>query len=77
MNPDCDLAEVVDEAVTLLLGKLEGRRFDTTDKPKKSLEETDTSARSRYVPAAVRRAVFARDQSQCADTQGSELEYGN
>jgi hypothetical protein len=65
-NPDCDLAEVVDEAVTLLLGKLEGRRFGTTDKPRKTLEETDTSARSRYVPAAVRRAVFERDGGQCA-----------
>jgi len=65
-NPDCDLAEVVDEAVTLLLGKLEGRRFGTTDKPKKTLAETDTSATSRYVPAAVRRVVFERDAGQCA-----------
>ena len=64
-HPDCDLAEVVDEAVTLLLGKLERRRFGTTDAPRKTLEETDTSATSRYVPAAVRRVVFARDGGQC------------
>jgi len=65
-NPDCDLAEVVDEAVTLLLGKLESRRFGTTDKPKKTLSETDTSARSRHIPAAVRRAVYERDEGRCA-----------
>jgi len=64
-DPDCDLAEVVDEAVTLLLGKLERRRFGTTDKPKKTLAETDTSATSRHVPAAVRRVVFERDGAQC------------
>jgi len=64
-NPDCDLAEVVDQAVTLLLGKLESRRFGTTDAPRKTLQESDTSATSRYVPAPVRRAVFERDQGQC------------
>jgi len=64
--PDADLAEVVDEAVTVLLAKLEGRRFGTTDKPRKTLAETDTSASSRYVPAAVRRVVFERDQGRCA-----------
>jgi hypothetical protein len=64
-NPGADLAEVVDEALTVLLAKLEGRRFGTTDKPTKTLAETDTSASSRYVPAAVRRTVVARDQGQC------------
>jgi hypothetical protein len=63
--PDCDLAEVVDEAVTLLLAKLEGRRFGKTDAPRKTLAETDTSATSRHVPAAVKRAVFDRDGGRC------------
>ena len=64
-NPGADLAEVVDEAVTMLLAKLEGRRFGTTQKPRKTLAETDTSASSRYVPAAVRRVVFERDAGRC------------
>jgi len=64
--PDGDLAKVVEEAVTLLLGKLEGRRFGKTDAPHKTLAETDTSATSRHVPAAVKRVVFERDGARCA-----------
>ncbi len=63
--PDGDLAEVIDQAVTLLLGKLEGRRFGSTDAPRKTLAETDTSASSRHVPAAVKREVYQRDGGRC------------
>ncbi len=63
--PDADLAEVVDEAVTVLLAKLEGRRFGTTPKPRKTLADTDTSASSRYLPAAIKRVIFDRDGGQC------------
>jgi len=65
-DPDADLGDVIDEAVTLLLGKLEARRFGKTKTPRKALADTDTSASSRYVPAAVRRVVFDRDQGRCA-----------
>jgi 5-methylcytosine-specific restriction endonuclease McrA len=36
-----------------------------TRKPRKSLKDTDTSPRSRYIPAAVRRTVSERDGRQC------------
>jgi len=65
-DPDADLGEVIDEAVTLLLGKLEAKRFGKTKIPRKALANTDTSASSRHVPAAVRRVVFDRDQGRCA-----------
>jgi len=65
-DPDADLSETIDEAVTLLLGKLEAKRFGKTKTPRKALADTDTSASSRYVPAAVRRVVFDRDQGRCA-----------
>ena len=61
-----DLAEVVDEAVTLLLAKLEARKFAKTNAPRKSVAQSDTSASSRTIPAAVKRAVFARDEGRCA-----------
>ena len=64
--PDGDLGDVIDEAVTLLLGKLEARRFGKTQTPRKALADTDTSAPSRHIPAAVKREVYERDGGQCA-----------
>ena len=61
-----DLAEVVDEAVTLLLAKLEARKFAKTKASRKSVADSDTSASSRTIPAAVKREVFARDGGRCA-----------
>ena len=60
-----DLAEVIEVAVTEKLERLESKRYGETKTPRKSLEQTDTSPRSRYVPAAVRRAVRKRDAKQC------------
>jgi hypothetical protein len=70
--PDGDLATILEVAVTEKLERLEAKRFGKTDAPRKSLEETDTSASSRYIPAAVRRAVRERDGNRCTfvDTQG-------
>jgi hypothetical protein len=67
-----DLAAVIEAAVTEKLERLEARRFAETKAPRKSLEETDTSALSRYMPAAVRRIVRRRDGGQCTfvDKQG-------
>jgi 5-methylcytosine-specific restriction endonuclease McrA len=63
--PDGDLAAIIEQAVTEKLERLEARRFAETKKPRKSLTDSDTSPRSRYIPAAVRRMVRERDGKQC------------
>jgi 5-methylcytosine-specific restriction endonuclease McrA len=63
--PDGDLGAIIEEAVTEKLERLESKRFGKTKTPRKSLKETKTSPSSRYIPAAVRRAVHKRDKSQC------------
>jgi hypothetical protein len=63
--PDGDLAAIIEEAVTEKLERLESKRFAKTKAPRKSLEESDTSRSSRYIPAAVKRAVRDRDGNQC------------
>ena len=65
-NPEADLASVIEEAVTEKLERLESKRFGKTKAPRKSLEEAHTSPSSRYIPAPVKRAVYDRDQGQCA-----------
>ena len=62
---DGDLASVIDAAVTEKLEKLEAKRYGTTKSPRKSLEETDTTPTSHYIPAPVRRVVYERDEGQC------------
>ncbi len=49
--PDGDLAAIIEEAVTGKLERLEAKRFGKTKAPRKSLEQTDTSPSSRYIPA--------------------------
>jgi hypothetical protein len=61
-----DLAAAIEAAVTEKLERLEAKRFGDAKKPRKSLAETNTSPRSRYVPAAVRRFVWRRDGNRCA-----------
>ena len=65
-----DLAAVIEAAVTEKLERLEAKRFAETKAPRKSLEETDTSASSRYMPSAVKRVVRKRDQDQCTFVDG-------
>jgi len=67
-----DMAAVIEAAVTEKLERVEAKRFAQTTKPRMSLEETDTSASSRYMPAAVRRVVWKRDGARCTfvDKQG-------
>jgi hypothetical protein len=65
-----DLAAVIETAVTEKLERLEAKRFAETKTPRKSLEATDTSASSRYMPAAVRRVVRRRDGDQCTFVDG-------
>lgn len=70
--PDGDLAVIIEKAVTEKLERLEAKRFGKTNAPRKSLEQTDTSPSSRYIPAPVRRAVHKRDGGRCCfvDEQG-------
>jgi len=63
--PDGDLARIIDIAITEKLERLEAKRFGKTRAPRKTLAETDTMAKSRHIPAAVRRAVYERDQGRC------------
>jgi hypothetical protein len=63
--PDGDLAAIVERAVTEKLERLEARRRGATKAPRKSLATSDTSASSRHIPAAVRRAVWERDGGRC------------
>ena len=61
--PSGDLAEVFDRALTLLLTKLRKTRHAATARPCSSHRRSNTG---RYVAAAVRREVWARDGGQCA-----------
>jgi hypothetical protein len=74
--PDADLGAVIEAAVSQTLERLEARRFAATKRPRKSLSNTDTSPVSRYIPAAVRRAVHERDASRCryVDAAGRRCE---
>lgn len=65
LMPDADLAGIIEQAVTEKLERIEARRFANTKTPRKSLAETDTTPSSRYLPAAVRRAVYERDGGRC------------
>jgi len=70
--PDGDLAAIVEQAVTEKLQRLEARRFARTQAPRKILSESETSATTRQIPAAVKRAVYERDGGRCRyeDEQG-------
>ncbi len=72
LMPDADLAGIIEAAVTEKLERLEARRFAKTKTPRKSLAETDTTPSTRYLPAALRRAVYERDEGRCCymDTEG-------
>jgi hypothetical protein len=65
MEEGGDLAAVIEAAVNEKLERLEARRFALTSRPRKQLEDADTSPSSRSIPAPVRRAVFERDGGQC------------
>ena len=61
--PNGDPAAIVDRALTLLVADLERTRRAATRRP---LSPRPAASRARYVPAAVKREVWARDQGQCA-----------
>jgi hypothetical protein len=80
--PDGDPAVIFDRALTLLANQLEREKCAAAAKPRHDdLDAQHTTARSgrtRYVPAAVRRTVWARDEGRCAfvGTNGRCTERG-
>jgi 5-methylcytosine-specific restriction endonuclease McrA len=63
--PSGDVAAVVDRALTLLVKHLQSAKHAATLRPRSS-EACRASYNRRYIPAAVRRAVWARDDGRCA-----------
>ena len=64
MLPDGDVGAILNHALTLLIDHLERRRFARVASPRPSAGGSNAS--SRHIPAAVRRAVWQRDQGRCA-----------
>jgi 5-methylcytosine-specific restriction endonuclease McrA len=62
--PSRDVAQVLDRALDALIARLEKRKFGAASKPRHTKPRTPRDG-SRHVPAHVRRAVRARDASQC------------
>ena len=60
-----DLVAIIEEAITEKLERVETRRLGKVKSRPKSLSESDTSAGSRHIPAAVKRAVSERDADRC------------
>ena len=65
--PSGDLAAVLDRALDLLLADLERRKIAAAVHPRRP---TESKAGSRNIPAAVRRAVWRRDEGRCAFSRG-------
>jgi hypothetical protein len=62
--PRGDVEVILNRALTLLIGDLERRRFARAASPQPSRRERSPSGR--HIPAAVRRAVWQRDEGRCA-----------
>jgi 5-methylcytosine-specific restriction endonuclease McrA len=61
--PNGDPAAIFDRALTALLSELERTKLAAAARPRAT---RPTSTSSRHVPAAVKRAVWARDSGRCA-----------
>jgi 5-methylcytosine-specific restriction endonuclease McrA len=61
--PDGDLAIIFDRALALLLADLERQKCAAASRPRTTTTNTNGS---RHIPAAVRRAVWKRDEGRCA-----------
>jgi hypothetical protein len=61
--PDGEISSILDRALTLLINHLERRRFAQTASPRPNAD--DGPAPGRHIPAAVKRAVWQRDEGRC------------
>jgi hypothetical protein len=73
--PDGDVAVVIDRALTMLVEELERRKLAAARRPRAPQSRL---AESRYVPAAVKRTVWSRDEGRCTfvGVQGRCTERG-
>jgi 5-methylcytosine-specific restriction endonuclease McrA len=62
--PEGDISAILDRALTLLINHLERRRCARVASPRPDRNGSPTSGR--HIPAAVRRAVWQRDEGRCA-----------
>lgn len=77
--PDGDPAVIVGRALTLLVDLLERRRFAAAGRGRSTIDRSPGEVgRTRYIPAAIRRAVWLRDDGRCAfmGTHGRCTERG-
>ena len=63
--PDVNAAVIFDQALALLLEKLERQRLAATTQPRPQ-PAPRKDPRSRHIPAAVKREVWKRDEGRCA-----------
>ncbi len=63
--PSGDVAQVLDRALDALIIQVEKRKFAATSRPQARARKPRAAAPTRFIPAAVRRAVWARDQGRC------------
>jgi 5-methylcytosine-specific restriction endonuclease McrA len=61
--PSGDRAQIFDRALDALIASVERRKIGRTDRPRAARPR---GRRSRHIPAAVRREVWARDNGRCA-----------
>jgi len=61
--PNGDPAVIFDRALTVLLNDLRRTKCGATSRPRNAKA---SAVKSRHIPAAARRAVWARDQGRCA-----------
>ena len=65
--PGGEAAQVIDRALTVLLGDLARKKFAATARPRPAEGPAEApAARTRHVPAQVKRAVWTRDGGRCA-----------
>lgn len=67
--PSGDPAEVLDRALDALIAKLEKNKFAGTTRPHGVRQ--NSKAGTRHISAAVRRAVWKRDEGRCTYVTGS------
>ena len=65
LMPGTDLASMIEAAVSEKLERLEAKRLGKVKRPRKSLDDADTSPGVRGISAPVRRFVWERDAGQC------------
>jgi hypothetical protein len=66
-----DLVQAIERAVEEKLDRLDRRRFGLTRSPRKESLPEDKPTTDRYVPAALKRAVYYRDEGRCRYTDAA------